>query len=199
MIENSCAASGHRRGTRACSGCVTRLKLRPHFDLQVRLSPQEARERLERFFSQEPPVFEAHLTGPHVQISVPADRRTLLSPWLTFEIKPHSDGSLLTGRFASNPSFFTLYAASLAVVIFMTIGLAFAGLAQWMAGSAPTALWAVPVGTILGLLLFGVAYFGQRFTGPDMQAMRGFVTGALGDAEPVWLECAPAVDSDASR
>lgn len=165
---------------------ASRAELRPHFDLWVALPPDEALARLGTAFNEPAVTWEGDMRGSHVQLMVPEGQRNLWSPWLTFEVNAEDHGTLFTGRFAPHPSVWTMYMAMYAIIGFSALGLAFFGLSQWIAGQAPTALWALPVGAVLAALLYGLAFVGQGLTAQQMCGMRSFVAGLFEDAGAEW-------------
>lgn len=158
------------------------VEVRPRF---VRTSPLGANVVLERF-SRGGGEFDCAVLGDHVQVSVPDDQAHLYSPWLSFEVRPEAEGSILDGRFSSNPTFFTMYAATLAAVILLTVGFGIFGAAQSTLGQEPWGLWAWPIGGVLSAALFSVPFLGQRMSRDQLERMHSFVARCAeisGDAE----------------
>lgn len=156
----------------------TETDLRPHFDVQVPQDLETTLAQLADAFEEGP--FDGKVLGGHAQLMIPAERRHMWSPWLTFEIRAEDDGTRLEGRFAPHPTIWTLYLALYAMLGFSALGLTFFGLSQSIAEQSPTALWGVPVCLGLAAALFGLGFVGKGLTGQQMAAMRRFVQGAVG-------------------
>ena len=165
----------------------SRPELRPHFDLVVRLSPDDVISQLKTRFEQARPEWVGHLAGQHGQLVVPRAQRHLWSPWLTFTATEHEDGTLISGRFAPHPSVWTMYMAFYGMVGFSLFGFAMFGASQWMAGESPWMLWSIPICIALLAILYASAFVGQGLTADQMNAMRRFVKETFDDDQAQWV------------
>lgn len=166
-----------------------RPHLRPHFDLLVPLDPSAVMARLaERFEQERGRRFSGHVTGLHGQLVVRRKERHVWSPWLSFEAKESGPETLVTGRFAPHPGFWTGYMAAFGSLAFTATGLGFFGLSQWLAGLPPTMLWSLPVCGVLALLLYLSGFLGQSLTREQMNDMRQFMEGCFQDLPTRWQE-----------
>lgn len=161
-------------------------ELRPHFDLAVDLPVEQVMVRLSERFEEARGTWVGHITGVHAQIVVPREERHLWSPWLSFAAQENEGGTLLTGHFAPHPSVWTMYMAFYAMLLFSMLGLGFFGLSQWLAGEAPTMLWSLPIGLIIGAALYASAFVGQGLTARQMCAMRRFIEDSFPDGTARW-------------
>jgi len=162
-------------------------ELRPHFDLEVDLSPEDVMVQLAERFEANRGTWVGHVTGTHAQIVVPRSQRHLWSPWLSFAAQAREGGgTLLTGHFAPHPSVWTLYMALYAMLAFSLLGLGCFGLSQWMAGEPPTMLWSLPIGAVIGAGLYASAFVGQGLTAQQMCAMRRFVEDSFPSERTRW-------------
>lgn len=167
---------------------MDRPHLRPHFDLLVTAPKDEVSSRLAHRFAEGGDRWAGHIVGDHVQLVIRRKQRHIWSPWLTLALAEEEAGTTLRGHFAPHPSGWTLYLALYGMVLIGMTGLGFFGLSQWMAGLPATALWSLPGGAVILLGLYASAFVGQRLSGEDMEAMRGFVLGAFEKVEHRWLE-----------
>lgn len=148
-------------------------EIRPRFHRTSPLAPEAV---LKRFSDRADQDFQCAVLGDHVQISVAPEAAHLYSPWLTFEVRDAESGSVLEGRFSSNPTFFTMYAAALAAVLLLTLGFGIFGMAQSSLGQNAWGLWAWPVGLVLFAVLLSVPFLGQRLSRDQLERMNAFVT-----------------------
>ncbi|MGF1511678.1 MAG: hypothetical protein ACFB9M_19455 [Myxococcota bacterium] len=167
---------------------MSRPHLRPHFDLVVALKPDEVLSVLKERFRVRKKFWTGHVSGSYIQLKVPRHHRHPWSPWLSFQATEHERGTLLTGRFAPSPNVWTLYMAGYGVLGTLVLGLGFFGLAQWMAGEAPTMLWAVPVCLVLMLAQYGFAFIGQGLTAREMASMREFIRDSFDRRQSQWAD-----------
>lgn len=167
---------------------MSRPHLRPHFHLVVEATKAKVAQRLEARFKEGGETWAGHLVGDHAQLVIRRRRRNIWSPWLTFTLVEETDLTHLAGRFAPHPSGWTLYLASYGIIGILMLGLGLFGLSQRMAGLHPTALWSLPVGALLLLLLYLSAFAGQRLSAPEMDRMRSFIEGAFRDLAHRWAE-----------
>lgn len=164
------------------------MSVRPHFDLVVDRPIAEVMQTLSSRFAEERQHWAGHVTGTHAQLVVRRSQRRIWSPWLSFEVKDKGESSLLTGRFAPHPSFWTMYMAAYGIVGFLLLGLGFFGLSQWLAGEPPTMLWSVPICTALLLGLYVSAYVGQGLGAEQMHDMRMFLGSMFPHESSSWVE-----------
>lgn len=169
-------------------------EIRPRFERDAHGSPDEV---LARFRKCEDPRFVCSILGNHVQIALHEDQADLWSPWLTFELLQDEDGRThVSGRFSSNPTFFTLYLGSVVAVALTTVGLGIVGLSQWQLGLDPWGLWALPVGGLLLLGLGAVPFIGQRLAREQLEAMHHRVNRVLDGQHEIEPELAAALAAD---
>lgn len=157
---------------------MARAEIRPHFDLHVPQTPDVVADRLRRSIG-----IASNVTGDvlnrHAQITIPAARRRVWSPWLTFEIEDVEGQTRLTGMFLPQPGVWTFFAATMAISLFVALGGLMWGFSQWMAGGGTAALWLVPLGLATAGGLYAGALLGQRLGGDEMDTIRGFVHEVL--------------------
>lgn len=151
-------------------------EIRPRFERDAAGSPEEV---LNRFRNCEDTRFVCSILGQHVQIALHEDQADLWSPWLTFELQEEDGRTHVSGRFSSNPTFFTLYLGSVAAVSLTTLGLGIVGLSQWQLGLDAWGLWALPVGAVLLVALGAVPFIGQRLAREQLEAMHHRVNRVL--------------------
>jgi len=142
----------------------------------------------ERFELERGRRFAGHVTGLHGQLVVRRKERHVWSPWLSFEAKERGPETLVTGRFAPHPGFWTGYMAAFGSLAFTATGLGFFGLSQWLAGLSPTMLWSLPVCGVLALLLYLSGFLGQSITREQMTDMRRFMQSCFPDLPTRWQE-----------
>ncbi|MEM6273920.1 MAG: hypothetical protein AAF735_01660 [Myxococcota bacterium] len=136
---------------------------------------------LERFRRCDDSRFSISVLGNHVQVAMADAHATIWSPWLTAEVSDAEHGARISGRFSSNPTFFTMYLASVAAVGISTVGLAIFGVAQWSLGVYAWGLWSLPVGGALGLVLLGIPFLGQSLARQQLADMHHRVETLLQD------------------
>jgi hypothetical protein len=118
----------------------------------------------------------------HAVLQLPADRRTLLSPFLNLEVADRDAGPILKGRFSPHPNVWTGF---LAVYLFLgMVGTVFGwyGLSQWMVDEPATMLLGVPGSLAAIAFVYGAAVIGQGLTADEMYDLRALVDRAVRDA-----------------
>ena len=168
-------------------------EIRPRFERDAEGTPDEV---LARFQHCTDPRFSCSILGNHIQVAMHDDQADIWSPWLSFEVLESEDGPHISGRFSSNPTFFTMYLASEAAVSLTTLGLGIVGLSQWSLGLNAWGLWSIPVGVVLLLGLWAVPFIGQRLARDQLLAMHARVNRLLDGASP-FTHDAPSKDQDA--
>lgn len=158
---------------------MARVEVRPHFELDVALAPDAVALRLSDAISKAPSI-EGSVLSRHAQLTIPAAKRRLWSPWLAFEIEEAPGGAHLSGVFLPHPNVWTLWFAVMAVLGFVALAATMFGWSQWLAEQPAWAFWLVPVSTLAAGALYAGALVGQRLGADEMEHIRGFVHASLG-------------------
>ena len=156
-----------------------RPRMRPTFQIPVMGDGSAVLGQLGRQLEAPPTVVTGQVVGRHAFLQLPAERRSLLSPFLNLELGDGPDGTRLMGRFSPAPNVWTGF---MAIYIF----LALCGFAGLMLGWAQTTVSEFPWGFLLfpaslGLMAFvyGAAVIGQGLTADEMYELRAFVDRAV--------------------
>jgi len=113
------------------------------------------------------------------------DDRRLWSPYLSVQVEPVPDGSLLRGRFGPHPELWTLFVFAYGTLGFVAVMGFLLGFVQWQSGMAPWGFWGTAAGVPgLGLLL-AVSATGQRLSAHQMQELKERVDTLVAGLEAV--------------
>lgn len=156
-----------------------RPRMRPRFRIPVTGDGSLVLEQLQRQLEAPEAPIAGQVVRCHAFLQMPADRRSLLSPFLNLEMACGPDGTNLVGRFSPAPNVWTGFMA-----LYGFLGLC--GLAGLMFGWAQTTVdefaWgfiAFPVALALGAFVYGAAVIGQGLTADEMYELRSFVNRAV--------------------
>ncbi len=158
---------------------VATPKVRPTFEIAVRLSAREVLERLEANRERVAGAIAVTFIDGSVELVPHASVVHTWSPQLTLRLVEDEGATLLRGRFAAHPHVWSLYLAVHALGAFGTIGAAVYGLSQYLTGESPWALWALPIAPVLALLVWAFAFVGQGLAFEQMHELRRFVEESL--------------------
>jgi hypothetical protein len=155
-------------------------RIRPRFELDLADDPDVVMERL-RSKLVECPRCTGVSVGRHAELFVPEDEQRVWSPWLSVTADEGADGGArVRGRFAPHPHVWTLY-------MFLAFALGFAllvgvtwGYAQWAMDTTPWALLSLPVGIVLGLLLYLVSLTGQKLGHEQIERLEKALVDLIG-------------------
>ncbi|WP_457654007.1 hypothetical protein [Rhodocaloribacter sp.] len=155
-------------------------RMRPRFEIVSARPPADVLARLRDQLEHTDCPCTGQIAGKHVHLRVDERDRRLWSPHLDVEVEPYDGGALLRGHFGPHPDVWTFFVALYAVLAFaVMVGLLF-GASQWMLGTPPVALWAVPAALVLAAVIYGLALLGQRLSQDHMRRLRSFVEKAGG-------------------
>jgi hypothetical protein len=151
---------------------MERPRIRPTFAIPLTDEADEAMAILRERLEGKNYVECTRSKGRCADFFVDESERKLWSPYLSTQVEPHQEGSLLRGRYGPHPEIWTLFMFLYTVVGFLaTIGLML-GFVQWQSGMSPWGFWGVAIG-IPGLaVLYGISAVGQRLSAHQMEELR---------------------------
>lgn len=154
--------------------------MRPRFDFEARMSPEDLARRMREVAGE---GFRVQSGGDHLAVSVVGEERHFWSPWLDGHIYATDDGCAFRGRFMPHPNIWTGYLFAYAATGILGSIAATLGCVQWVLGGTPWGLAAA--GGAVGLvgLLFASAFVGQRLGAAQMHLLHAIAdTAAAGDS-----------------
>jgi hypothetical protein len=160
---------------------MDRPRIRPTFS--VRLAPDadtamaEIRERLE--VGEYEGCFRSK--GRCADLFVREEDRRLWSPYLSVQVEPRGEGSLLRGRFGPHPELWTLYMFAYAAVGFLTVMGLMLGFVQWQSGMDPWGFRGALAGGPGLALLYVVSATGQRLGAHQMEELKGRIDSLVAE------------------
>jgi len=155
--------------------------MRPEFTIELKIDGQSVLERIRDSLDQEGTGLQGQVIAGHAMISLPAGRRSFLSPVLNLEAVEHDGRHQMRGRFSPQPNVWTGFMAVHGVLaLFGLAGLIY-GLAQLTVEGMPWAMLVAPAALSLMGFVYGAAFIGQGLTVDDMYEMRAFVEEMVGD------------------
>ena len=162
---------------------MSTTELRPVVTLPVSLSPDEAYRRLARLLAGEDSRVTGETVRNHMLLTLKDRERHFWSPWLQLEVRAEvgSEQTRVKGRFSPHPSiwmgFVLAYLALGTLALFASVFAA----SQWMVGSEPYALWAIPVCGLIAALIYLATRMGQGWAKRDMTELWQAVRDSLDD------------------
>ena len=163
-------------------------RLRPRFESQVPLSPDEVVARFERGLSDPTGPVRGSVRGHHIQLGMAEELRHVGSPQMELEVFPEGAHSRIQGRIGPNPHVWTLFLGLHAVVAFFGLGGTFFGVSQWLMDAAPWGLASLPVALGLHLFIAGAAFIGQGLGADQTYQMRTFMDDLMTSTSPTRVD-----------
>jgi len=165
---------------------VTAPKVRPEIEWTIPLSEEQIIERLKAALARGDQPIRGLFAQHRIELVPDPTIQHVWSPQLTADLEPsasdEADASTRVHvRFGPHPHVWSLYLAVHATGAFATLGAAVFGYSQYLAGSAPTALWALPAAPVLAALVWAFAFVGQGLSAEQMYTLRRFMERALDD------------------
>lgn len=158
-------------------------RLRPTVDRVSPCTPDEIFERVRDFHIRcVPTAVQVRMGQSHLAVELPEEQMHFWSPWLDLHVRPHPEGSLVTGRFAPSAPVWTMFMAiyaSFAFAVFFAVSLA---TAQWLMGTPQWGWWLALGGLVGWGLTYVAALVGQGLGDGQTKFLEGFLNAALDDA-----------------
>jgi len=161
------------------------MRMRPRFEVEAQVEPDEVYARLRRYFNGGPG--EGHplaIRGHHVEIKIPRRDHHFWSPQLNLEVHPQGEGARIEALFSPRPDIWTLFIALYAVAGFGTFLGGIFGSSQMILDQPPVGFWGVPASLLGAGVVFGASLFGQQLAQEQMERLHRMLTEALASDAP---------------
>ena len=152
-----------------------RPRMRPVFEIPLETSADAMLSRLRTLLESGDGGVTGQVIQQHAVLQLPADRRTLLSPFLNLEVFERDGQWLVRGRFSPHPNVWTGFIAVYAFLGMVGSVCAWYGLSQWTVDEPATMLWGVPASMAAIAFVYGAAVIGQGLTADEMYDLRALV------------------------
>lgn len=161
------------------------LRMRPRFELPVRLSPEAVLARFRDAAATGRLPCRANVMDGLVEFSPRRRDHQVWSPYLKLVVHPCGGGvassSVLDGRFGPNGSLWTFFMGLYAVAFVSGSVALLWGWAQLTMDERPMAFAFVGVSAVLALLVWGAGQVGQRLANEQMRMLHDAVVEELAD------------------
>jgi hypothetical protein len=176
-------------------------KPRPTFELTSSLPPEEIARRVGHFLRSNERIKGIALVN-RLELAFARKEQHLWSPQVIVDVESGPEGSSrLHSRFGPHPHVWTMYTAVYFVLgIFGLLAMAY-GYSQHTLGESPSALYVLPLLTVLAALTYGVPFIGQGLGFGQMYQLRSTLEDLV-EAHPNADEegsKAPSLASDSSQ
>jgi len=159
------------------------MKHRPLVSVEVPEPPDVVLERFRAELAEPAAPCSGHVGRAELSLRIADPNLHTWSPWLSLEVRPHEDGTLLRGRMGPQPELWTMFVFVYSAEVALGLGGAMYGFGQMMVGETPSGLWAAAL-ALVGLgLSCAVDLTGRRVGRQQMAVLRDFV-GHVVSVEP---------------
>ncbi|MCB9290938.1 MAG: hypothetical protein H6560_26780 [Lewinellaceae bacterium] len=164
---------------------MTAIEIRPRFQEQVPLSKEEALERLRAALKQPGSPIIGYVADHHVTLKIPYDKQHFWSPQLALEVETHEsgEGALVRGLFGPRPSVWLMFVFMYSIIGVICLFVAITGFSQLSLGIPAPALWVLPIGGALAIVLYLSAKTGERLGEEEMHQLKLFLNQVLMESE----------------
>lgn len=146
--------------------------LRPKFTVESRLDPDTVMRCIRTALDARDGRCRGTAARRCAELFVEESERRFWSPHLSIQVQETPSGSLLSGRFSPRPEVWTMVMFVYFLMGFaVVLGSSF-GYVQWLMGTRPWGLAAVPGGVLVIALLHIVGMVGQRLSADQMDWLR---------------------------
>ena len=156
--------------------------LRPTFDLDVDVPPDQAAHRLGALIGAGDGPIVGQTVGHHLMLAPAKRDRHFWSPWLTVEIQPEGDRTRIHARFHPHPNVWTGYMLGYLGVGTATAFAVIFGAVQLTLGDQAWALWIAVAGVATMVVMWIAARVGQGLAQEQMAILDTAVRQAVMDA-----------------
>jgi hypothetical protein len=154
--------------------------MRPRFQVELKMSADEALERVTRALGDPGCPVEALRAGQHVDLMIPRADRRYWSPRLGVEFEASEPASRVHGLFGPRPSVWTLFATFYALMGFMAVIGGMLGWSQWIIDQTAWGFWFLPAAVLGALGAYGLSLVGQRLSSDQMDLLYAYLAERLG-------------------
>lgn len=160
--------------------------MRPTFEVELDLSPEEAIGRVRRGLEVGEGTPRCMSRGRCAELYVPEEERKVWSPYLSVQAEdaPEGEGTVLRGRFSPSPETWTLVMFTYGVAWFAIVFGGTFGYVQWASNERAWAMWAVWVGLAVVVAVHVGSAIGQRLGSGQMEELKGRLEGLVGKPAP---------------
>lgn len=159
-----------------------RPRMRPTFSLCLKGDGQRFLDNLDGLIVRDDDRVTGQVVKGHACLRLARDQRSLLSPFLTLDIRQPGDdqaeGVLLKGRFSPHPNVWTGFMAVYIFLVCVAITGGVLGWAQTTVDEYPWGFWLMPAAAALYAFVYGAAVIGQGLTADEMYELRALVDEA---------------------
>ena len=147
-------------------------RMRPKFTVELPLSADELMQCIESILDDGNLRCRGTSARRCAELFVDESERRFWSPHLSIQVHEATNGSVLSCRYSPRPELWTFFMFVYFLMAFVVLfGSAF-GYVQWLLGSTPWGLLAVPAGILVIVLLHGASLVGQRLSSDQMDLLR---------------------------
>ncbi len=158
---------------------MSAIRLRPRFRNTVDIAPEDLIKRLNEAIKAPKSVCRGVIIDNHIILKMPLSEQHYWSPQLSLELENTEDGTLIRGLFGPKPAVWTMFMFFYAAVGFFTLMGLMYGMSQLLIHHAPWALWSVPIGLLLLLVIHLIAQTGRSLGREQMIILRNFYMETL--------------------
>ena len=155
------------------------LRVRPRFRMEIPLSPEEILKRLHDANKENPSTCILEFVSNHVTLKIPSAQQRYWSPQMQVELESTNNGTLLRGLIGPKPGIWTMFVFFYSAFGFLTMLGALFGISQIMLKMNPWALWSLPVGLIIILLLYMISHLGQQLSKDQIGILIEYLNSAI--------------------
>jgi hypothetical protein len=149
------------------------FRLQPAFTIDVALDQTAAIERLKSAIATDELRGFAESAGTVFEFKIDRPDRRFWSPHLSAQFSATETGSQLFARFSPRPEIWTMFIAIYFVVTILMLLAMIVGYVQWSLGYSPWSLAAIPIGTLMIVMLHLISMIGQGLSTDQMTLLRG--------------------------
>ncbi len=146
--------------------------MRPRFALEFPATADEVMDCIRSMLETEGPGYGGTSARRCAELFVDESERRFWSPHLSIQVQEQGKGSVLSGRFSPRPEVWTLIMFVYFLMAFAVVFGSAYGYVQWLLGSTPWGLLAVPGGIAVIVLLHAASIVGQRLSDDQMELLR---------------------------
>ncbi len=155
--------------------------IRPRFKVETTLSKEEICALFDKHLSALDAPCKGTVRGSYIALFPKEEDRHYWSPHLsiTLDEVEEKDMRMLRGLYGPHPSVWSMFMLFYVFLSVMLLIVTIVGLANMSLGLSAMILWLVPVGLILFLTLYLIAYYGQKKGHDQVEIIHHFLETVL--------------------
>ncbi len=164
---------------------MTSFRIRPRFQLSVKMQPEEIKERFRLRIAEPGAPCTAAYFPQHIILRLPEEEQHFWSPRLELALEAQDEGTLIRGLYGPSPQVWTFFTIAYGAIGTLALFIGIIGTSQLMLDLPGHILWVLPVLAGIALFLYVASQTGQKLGAEQTFTLHHFFEHTIAHKVPV--------------